>query len=405
MIVWMAAVVVVLRWRCTSFVSRITLAVICQLALGDSMAATAAGLPELCYTTFHRVLSLQQQRSLSLWQSLPLLDSLPFPLKQQVDRLCQSLHNIVSTVVAERQQRTEEERSPELTTQSKESGKEDEEEKENGWKEERGRWEEYVCSDATGDAAAPTPHNDLLSMLLASNASAAEPLWRTNQEISEELLAFILAGHESTTNLITWTVYLLLQHPQVLADLNDESSSYPSSEPHSVLSLSSTARPVLDAILMESLRLYPPAPILLRQTQRPTTLHALDRHGGGNRAPLHLPAGAVIVSNAYVIHRQQAVWGDKASEFDYRRWMERRRGVSSGGSGGVSELFVPFGAGGRSCVGMTLAMLEAKVVLLTMLERMEMRLCDGQQVVPDIKLTMKPKHGLRVMVKPRTASW
>ena len=246
---------------------------------------------------------------------------------------------------------------------------------------------------------APTSHSDLLSLLLASNASATEPLWATGQEVSEELLAFILAGHDSTTNLITWTIYLLLQHRAALDALHTESAAYSSLYPHSILSLSSSSRPVLDAILMESLRLYPPAPILLRQTLRPTTLHSLDRR------TLHLPAHAVIVSNAHVIQRLTAVWGETANDFHYQRWMERRRGVSGGGrdgDGAGRELFVPFGAGGRTCVGMTLALLEAKMVLLSVVERMEMRLCEGQQVVPDIRLTMKPKHGLKVLAKPRT---
>ena len=376
------------------FVSRITLAVICQLALGSDSSTVAASFPSLCYSTFNRVLSLQQQRSLSLWESLPLLDRLPFHRKREVDRLCHTLHAIVNTAVAHKRQATQRQQV-ELTTQQ--SGGESKERKDDGWAEERGRWKDYVCSDPVPEAEHTASHSDLLSLLLASNASTTEPLWQSDQEMSEELLAFILAGHESITNLITWTVYLLLKHPSALAALHIESAAYPPTQPHSLLSLSTSSRPVLDAVLMESLRLYPPAPILLRQTQHATTLKSLDRR------TLHLPAHAIVVSNAHVIHRQRAVWGDTADDFRFERWMERRRGVSGGGSesGDGRELFVPFGVGGRTCMGMSVALLEAKAVLLAMVERMDMKLCEGQQVVPDIKLTMKPKHGLRVLAKVR----
>ncbi|CAF4615003.1 unnamed protein product [Rotaria sp. Silwood2] len=150
---------------------------------------------------------------------------------------------------------------------------------------------------------------------------------------------------------------------------------------------------VCEAVLQETLRLYPPTPFLERQCIRE---HYIGSKG--NRQ-VRVPVRAKVLINTYILHRRADFW-PRPLEFDYTRWL---RDSVTGLKPKLTHPFcyLPFAAGPRNCIGQHFALLEAKVILALLVQRRNFEIELGQKIVPDVRITMRSKYGLRAKISKR----
>ncbi len=217
-------------------------------------------------------------------------------------------------------------------------------------------------------------HQDVLALLMSAESGEAPGKMLTEKQIHDHILTFLAAGHETTAVSLVWTFYLLSQHPQVRAKLQrDLRAVLDGREP----TLDDLARlPYLDWVLNESLRLYPPAWMQLRFVTEEVEL-------GGVR----LPAGTLLILSQWVLQRLPEFW-QAPDSFMPERWNpEREQQLPSGA-------YFPFGGGPRTCIGMPFALLEAKLILASVLQRYTPQPDAGYTPGFQPLITLRPKQQL-----------
>jgi cytochrome P450 len=220
--------------------------------------------------------------------------------------------------------------------------------------------------------------DDLLHRLIA----ARDP--ETGRSMDEEqlvdnLLTFYLAGHDTTATALTWTLYLLARSPVWSAALEDEIERVTGGE---AISAAHVEKLVLtQQVLKESMRLYPPVPMMSRQAI------------GDARIDGHLVrAGTSVLLPIYAIHRHTKRW-ENPDEFDPARFApEKEKTIAR-------YQYMPFGAGPRICIGMSFAMIEAMAILGTFLRRARFAPVPGREPVPVARVTLVPKGGMPLEVR------
>lgn len=228
--------------------------------------------------------------------------------------------------------------------------------------------------------AAGEPRLDLLDMLLgAQDSDTGERM--DDRQLRDEILTMFAAGHETTAITLTWTFYLLSQHPRVLREVQREVDDVLGGRVPALTDLPSL--PFTLAVFEESMRLYPSAPIIPRLTQRDTTL-------GGH----HLPGGSRVLVNLYNVHRHPDHWADPEA-FSPERFIAERRKERH------RYAYVPFGAGPHLCIGKHFALLEAHLLLAAIVGRYELRHVPGHRVVNHATITLRPRHGMLMTLHPR----
>lgn len=249
-----------------------------------------------------------------------------------------------------------------------------------------------IIDRRNGKSSSLCSGQDLLDLLLSAVDDQGESF--SDAQIKEEALTFVLAGHETTSNLMTWVIYALSLHDDVLqACLEEIDRVLPNGTIPNFEHLADLQ--VVEAVLHETLRLYPAAPFFARQCVKEHTIASSD-----GKTKIHIPVNTMIVVNTYVLHRREDYWS-RPLEFDYKRWI---RDPVTGFKPKLSHPFayIPFAAGPRNCIGQNFALLEAKVILALFLQRCSFKLVPGQKVVPDMKgVTMQPKYGLFAYIKKR----
>ncbi|KAF7065473.1 hypothetical protein CFC21_071571 [Triticum aestivum] len=228
----------------------------------------------------------------------------------------------------------------------------------------------------------------LLAMLLAEMEKKREKGAGDDGKFSydtrlviDECKTFFFAGHETSALLLTWTLMLLATHPEWQDKARAEVSQVCGDDPPSADQLSKLT--VLQMIIHETLRLYPPATLLPRMAFEDIRL-----------GDLHLPRGLSVWIPVLAIHHDESIWGADAHEFHPERFAAGRR--SSAGAG----RFLPFAAGPRNCVGQAYALFEAKVVLAMLLANFRFTISDDYRHAPVNVLTLRPKYGVPVHLRP-----
>ncbi len=224
---------------------------------------------------------------------------------------------------------------------------------------------------------------DLLSMLLlARDEETGEGM--SDKQLHDEVMTLILAGHETTANTLTWTWYLLAQHPEVERKLHDELARVLSGRTPTVADLAQL--PYTKMVIEESLRLYPPAWGMSR--------HAVaDDEIRGYR----VPAGTEVAVVQYVTHRHPDFW-ENPEAFDPERFTPERS------AGRPNFAYFPFGGGPRLCIGNTFALMEAQLILAMIAQTYRLRLVPGQTIEPEPIITLRPRRGISMTLEPATVS-
>ena len=219
---------------------------------------------------------------------------------------------------------------------------------------------------------------DLVSMLLAA-ADCGESM--TDRQVRDEAMTIFLAGHETTSVALTWTMYLLSQHPDVEARLHREIGAVIGDRlpaPADVPNL-----PFAERILSESLRLYPPAWILGRLATQAVEV-------GG----YVLPSGSTAVMCQYAVHHDPRWWPDPY-RFDPDRWLP------GAAADRPKFAYFPFGGGPRLCIGEGFAWMEGILLLVTLAQRWRFRLAPGHSVELLPLVTLRPRFGMRITLERR----
>ena len=253
---------------------------------------------------------------------------------------------------------------------------------------------------------------DLLSMLLMAQ-DEEDGSGMTDKQVRDEALTLFLAGHETTANALTWTWYLLSQNPgaeakfhaelnDVLttggnASVNERAKTRPDGGNASVneraITRDAHRTPTIDdvpklknteAVLAESMRLYPPAWTIGRMV--------VEDHEFGGFA---VPKGSLVLASQYVMHRDERFW-EKPDEFIPERWE-----TLSVKEAGNRNIYFPFGGGVRRCIGESFASTEGILLIATIARKWKLTLDPSQKIGLNPQITLRPKFGMRMLCQNR----
>ncbi|GMH03644.1 hypothetical protein Nepgr_005483 [Nepenthes gracilis] len=234
-----------------------------------------------------------------------------------------------------------------------------------------------------------SPPRDLLECLikesLKSEAASSE-LWRPSairgEDIVEECKSFFFAGKHTTSNLLTWTSILLAMHPQWQQLAREEvlrvcgSRDIPTKDDVANLK-------TLGMIIHETLRLYPPVVATIRRCKEKVELGRTN-----------IPKGVEILIPILAVHHDSTVWGPDASEFNPGRFAHGASRASK-----HPTAFMPFGLGGRQCIGQNLAVLQVKMAIAMILQRFSFDLSSNYKHAPTVLMLLHPQFGASILFR------
>jgi len=201
------------------------------------------------------------------------------------------------------------------------------------------------------------------------------------EQLVDNLLTFYLAGHETTARALAWTLYLVAQSPEWARRLEEEIERVTGGKPVESAHLERLV--LVQQVLKESMRLYPPVPLMSRQCVAPARLDGID-----------IVPGATVVMPIYAMHRHAKRW-EEPDAFDPGRFAPEREAKIP------RYQYLPFGAGPRICIGMAFAMLEATAMLATLLQKARFAPVPGHEPRPLARVTLQPGGGLPLQVTLR----
>lgn len=206
----------------------------------------------------------------------------------------------------------------------------------------------------------------------------------SDQQLRDEVITLLLAGHETTALNLSWTWYLLAQNPEVEEKLHAELDAVLAGRLPSAADLPKLQ--YTDRVIRETLRLYPPAWRIFRRTEEAFTV-----------GDYVLPAGSNIVLSQWVTQRDPR-WFSEPEHFCPDRWSEEVAAKLP------RFAYFPFGGGPRVCIGAGFAMMEATLLLATIAQRFRMRLAPNQRTEPLASITLRPKNGIRMELQERSTT-
>ncbi len=212
---------------------------------------------------------------------------------------------------------------------------------------------------------------------LISVTDSTDQSQMNKEQLRDEVVNLLIAGHETTANALTWTWQQILRYPDVMKKVMEEVNSVISGETPSYEEL--TKLVYLKATFEESMRLFPPFWRISRRNMVPTKIKNFD-----------IPQGTNVIASIYTLHRNPAYWEDPLS-------FRPERFINSESI--KKNAYIPFGAGPRSCIGAHFATLEALTILAICLKNTQMTLLSPEDPAYFMSLTLQPKEGCKVRIE------
>jgi cytochrome P450 len=223
--------------------------------------------------------------------------------------------------------------------------------------------------------------HDLLSLLLLARDEATDGSGMTDAQLRDEVMTLFLAGHETTAVALSWAWFLICEHPEVDARLVNEVRTILGDRPLTVDDV--PALKFTEAVILETMRLYPPAYLLGREALHDVTI-------AGHR----IPTGVTVFMAQWVTQRDPR-WWQVPESFRPERWLD-------GSTKGLPKYaYFPFGGGPRVCIGNTFAMMETVVVLAEMVRRFRFERTSHEPLLPVPSITLRANKPLDVVLHAR----
>lgn len=226
------------------------------------------------------------------------------------------------------------------------------------------------------------PSHDIISVAMESGGF-------TDEDLVNQLMTFLAAGHETTASAMSWAIYCLCKHPSTQTRLRTELRTHLPALTDPTASISSTdidRLPYLNAVLQETMRIFPPVPLTMRETALDTTI-----------CGAHIPRGTTVVICPWAVNTSTHLWGADAREFNPERWLG---GAANTGGAESNYAISTFLHGPRSCIGRDFAKAEFACLVACLVGRFEVEFEEG---VWELKIqggiTARPKGGLRVRLR------
>jgi cytochrome P450 len=236
---------------------------------------------------------------------------------------------------------------------------------------------DHRSRERAGDAS---DSGDLLSMLMASRDEEGGGLM-TDDQLRDEIITIFLAGYETVANALTWTWLLLAQNPEAAQRFYDEVDSVLGGRQPTLEDLPQLR--YTEMVFAESMRIYPPAWAMGRQSTAPIEL-----------GPYRFPAGTYFFFSQYVMQRDPEYFPDPL-RFDPERFTPEAKAARP------RFAYFPFGGGGRQCIGESFAWMEGVLILATIAQQWGLRLLPDQQIDVQPKITLRPKYPIHMRVEER----
>jgi cytochrome P450 len=254
-----------------------------------------------------------------------------------------------------------------------------------------------IIDEHRADLAAGVERPDLITwMIEAHDTEAADRFGETmtDDQLRDEVMTMVLAGHETTAMALSWTWWLLSAHPSAYDRLATEldavlGGARDGDDPRPPGFADIAALPFTRAVVAESIRLYPPAWIMGRRT-------LVDLQVGG----WDVPSGSIVLASPWLLHRDPRFW-DRASSFVPERWLDDEGAYDEGNPGQPRGAWIPFGFGNRRCIGEQFAWTEAVLLVATLARRWRPELVPGSPVAMQAAITLRPRHGLPMTLHRR----
>ncbi|CAL4967736.1 unnamed protein product [Urochloa decumbens] len=239
---------------------------------------------------------------------------------------------------------------------------------------------------------------DLLSLLLAGAEGKAK---LTTRELVDECKTFFFGGHETTALALSWTLLMLAAHPEWQEALREEvlrETAAAAGDEDAPLDAAALGRLTkMGWVMSEVLRLYPPSPNVQRQALEDVEIVAPADQGKGNQNhSIVIPRGTNMWVDVVAMHRDTELWGEDAHEFRPERF--GRDPVQGGCRQRMG--YLPFGFGGRICVGRNLTAMEYRVVLAMVLRRFRLEVAPEYRHAPRVMLSLRPSNGIQLRLTP-----
>ena len=221
---------------------------------------------------------------------------------------------------------------------------------------------------------------DFLTLLLRTGDAGHDGL--SLDEIEDNIITFIGAGHETTARALAWTIYLLSQDSDARERCETEANALNIEDfpPHDW----AAQTPWITACFEEAMRLFPPAGIISRVLSQPI-----------NFQDQRINAGATVICSPWVLHRHEMLW-QKAGEFHPARFLGDNRAAIN------RFAYLPFGLGQRVCIGASFAMQEAVIILVRLLRQFRFDYVANKPPWPVMKITIQPDNGIPMRISRRT---
>jgi cytochrome P450 len=232
-------------------------------------------------------------------------------------------------------------------------------------------------------AHADTEVDDLLAILIHARErdGGGGP---GDRKLQDQIMTFLMAGHETTSKALTWTFYLLDRHPEAAERLRAELAAVLGGRAPVYDDLARL--PFTGMVLEEAMRLYPPVWLMSRVCQREDTIDGY-----------RIPAGSLVIVSPYVLHRHPRYWPDP-ERFDPERFNPETAPARP------PYAWFPFSGGPRLCIGRPFAVAETRLVLATIAQRFALSLVPGHPVEPEALVTLRPRHGMPMHIRPVAAT-